>query len=99
MTTVAHVVAQVRDGRLDDMVREAVVPVTRELMEAEVGAGLGEVATKAMAPRAEPVHYRADARRRRANLHVSLARTAGPGTPPAAFSRASPGERIQAEQI
>jgi hypothetical protein len=52
-----------------------------------------------MAPRAEPVHYRADARRRRANLHVSLARTAGPGTPPAAFSRASPGERIQAEQI
>jgi putative transposase len=48
MTTVADVVGQVRDGRLEDMVREAVVLVTRELMEAEitaeVGAGLGEVA-------------------------------------------------------
>src|ERR1700722_6368631 len=48
MTTVADVVAQVRDGRLEDFVREAVVVVTRELMEAEitaeVGAGLGEVA-------------------------------------------------------
>jgi len=48
MTTVADVVAQVRDGRLEDMVREAVVLVARELMEAEisaeVGAGLGEVA-------------------------------------------------------
>src|ERR1700689_2159920 len=51
MTTVADVVAQVRDGRLEDMVREAVVLVTRELMEAEisteVGAGLGEVAPDA----------------------------------------------------
>src|ERR1700733_441694 len=51
MTTVADVVAQVRDGRLEDMVREAVVLVTRELMEAEVsaevGAGLGEVAPEA----------------------------------------------------
>jgi putative transposase len=48
MTTVADVVAQVRDGRLEDFVREAVVLVTRELMEAEisaeVGAGLGEIA-------------------------------------------------------
>jgi transposase-like protein len=48
MTTVADVVAQVRDGRLEDFVREAVVLVTRELMEAEisaeVGAGLGELA-------------------------------------------------------
>src|SRR4051795_3370903 len=46
--TVADVVAQVRDGRLEDFVREAVVLVTRELMEAEVsgeiGAELGEVA-------------------------------------------------------
>ncbi len=47
MTTVADVVAQVRDGRLEDFVREAVAIVARELMEAEisaeVGAGLGEV--------------------------------------------------------
>jgi transposase-like protein len=46
--TVADVVAQVRDGRLEDFVREAVAIVARELMEAEVsaeiGAGLGEVA-------------------------------------------------------
>ena len=48
MTTVGDVVAQVRDGRLEDFVREAVVLVARELMEgeisAEVGAELGEVA-------------------------------------------------------
>src|ERR1700754_1260110 len=48
MTTVADVVAHVRDGRLEDFVREAVQVVTRELMEAEisaeVGAELGEVA-------------------------------------------------------
>ena len=48
MTTVADVVAQVRDGRLEDFVREAVTLVARELMEAEisaeVGAELGEVA-------------------------------------------------------
>jgi transposase-like protein len=48
MTTVADVVAQVRDGRLEDFVREAVVLVARELMEgeisAEVGAELGEIA-------------------------------------------------------
>jgi putative transposase len=46
--TVADVVAQVRDGRLEDFVREAVALVARELMEAEisgeVGAELGEVA-------------------------------------------------------
>ena len=51
MTTVADVVSQVRDGRLEDFVREAVVLVARELMEAEisteVGAGLGEVAPEA----------------------------------------------------
>ena len=45
--TVADVVAQVRDGQLEDLVREAVALVARELMEAEVsaeiGAGLGEV--------------------------------------------------------
>ena len=34
--TVADVVAQTRDGRLEDFVREAVVLVARELMEAEV---------------------------------------------------------------
>jgi hypothetical protein len=34
--TVADVVAQVRDGRLEDFVREAVELVARELMEAEV---------------------------------------------------------------
>jgi transposase-like protein len=48
MMTVADVVAQVRDGRLEDLVREAVVLVARELMEgeisAEIGAELGEVA-------------------------------------------------------
>jgi transposase-like protein len=44
----AQVVAQVRDGRLEDFVREAVALIARELMEAEiseqVGAGLGQVA-------------------------------------------------------
>jgi hypothetical protein len=33
--TPADVVAQVRDGRLEDFVREAVVLVARELMEAD----------------------------------------------------------------
>jgi transposase-like protein len=51
MTTVADVVAQVRDGRLEDFVREAVVLVVRELMEgeitSEIGAELGEVAPDA----------------------------------------------------
>ena len=46
--TVADVVAEVRDGRLEDFVKEAVAIVARELMEvevsAEIGAGLGEVA-------------------------------------------------------
>jgi transposase-like protein len=46
--TVADVVAEVRDGRLEDFVKEAVALVARELMEAEitaeVGAGLGQVA-------------------------------------------------------
>jgi putative transposase len=46
--TAADVVAQVRDGRLEDFLREAVVLVARELMEAEIsgeiGAELGEVA-------------------------------------------------------
>jgi transposase-like protein len=49
--TVADVVAEVRDGRLEDFVREAVALVARELMEAEVsaevGAELGEVAPEA----------------------------------------------------
>src|SRR3954465_6668823 len=39
--TVADVVAQVRDGRLEDVVREAVVLVTRELMEAEISGEIG----------------------------------------------------------
>jgi len=51
MTTVADVVAQVRDGRLEDFVKEAVVLVARELMEgeisSEIGAELGEVAPEA----------------------------------------------------
>jgi hypothetical protein len=34
--TVADVVAQARDGRLEDFVRAAVVLVARELMEAEI---------------------------------------------------------------
>ena len=46
--TVADVVAGVRDGRLDDFVREAVALFVRELMEAEItgeiGAGRGEIA-------------------------------------------------------
>ena len=49
--TVADVVAQVRDGQLEDFVREAVVLGCRELMEgeisAEIGAELGEVAPEA----------------------------------------------------
>jgi putative transposase len=49
--TAGDVVAEVRDGRLEDFVREAVVLVARELMEAEiaaeVGAELGEVAPEA----------------------------------------------------
>ena len=41
MTTVADVVAQVRDGRLEDFVKEAVVMVARELMEGEISAEVG----------------------------------------------------------
>ena len=51
--TVADVVAEVRDGRLDDFVREAVALVARELMEAEItgeiGAGRGEIAPEVRA--------------------------------------------------
>jgi len=51
--TVADVVAQVRDGRVEDFLREAVALVARELMEAEisgeVGAGLGELAPEVRA--------------------------------------------------
>jgi transposase-like protein len=39
--TVADVVAQTMDGRLEDFVREAVALVARELMEAEISAGIG----------------------------------------------------------
>ena len=49
--TVADVVAQRRDGRLEDFVREALVLVAWELMEAEIsseiGAELGRVAPEA----------------------------------------------------
>jgi putative transposase len=49
--TVADVVAQVRDGRLEDFAREAVALIARALMEAEVsaevGAKLGQVAPDA----------------------------------------------------
>ena len=41
MTTVADVVAQVRDGRLEDFVKEAVALVARELMSAEISAEIG----------------------------------------------------------
>ena len=51
MTTVADVVTAVREGRLDDFVREAVALVARELLEGEIsgeiGAELGEVALEA----------------------------------------------------
>jgi hypothetical protein len=39
--TVADVVAGVRDGRLEDFVREAVVLVARQLMESEIAAEIG----------------------------------------------------------
>ena len=39
--TVADVVAQVRDGRLEDFVREAVLLVARELMEGEISDEIG----------------------------------------------------------
>jgi hypothetical protein len=54
MTTVADVVAQVRDGRLEDFVHEAGALVARELMDAEIaaesGPAHGEVASES------PVH-------------------------------------------
>src|SRR5437588_8056221 len=60
--TAAEVVAQVRDGRLEDFVREAVVLVARELMEAEisaeVGAELGEVAPEARVTHRNGYHSR-----------------------------------------
>jgi transposase-like protein len=45
--TAADVVAQVRDGRLEDFVREAVVPVATELTDPEVSAEIGAVAPEA----------------------------------------------------
>jgi hypothetical protein len=48
--TVADLVAQTRDGLLEDFVREALVLVARELMAAEIsaetGAELGEIAER-----------------------------------------------------
>jgi hypothetical protein len=37
----ADVVAEVRDGRLDDFVREAVALVAQQLMEAEINSEVG----------------------------------------------------------
>jgi hypothetical protein len=48
--TVADVVAQVGDGRLEDFVREAVQLVARELMEAEV-SGAGRCAARGVGAR------------------------------------------------
>jgi hypothetical protein len=39
--TVADVVAQVRDGRLDDFARDAVALIAREIMESEITAQIG----------------------------------------------------------
>jgi hypothetical protein len=53
--TVADVVAQVRDGQLDDFLREAVALIAREVMEAEIaghlGAELGEISAERSAYR------------------------------------------------
>jgi putative transposase len=59
--TVADVVAQVRDGRLEDFAREAVALVARALMEAEVSAEVG-AELGAVAPDGRSTHrngYRA----------------------------------------
>jgi putative transposase len=53
--TVADVVAQVRDGRLEDFVREAVALVARELMEAEVSEQVG-AERGVIAPEARVTH-------------------------------------------
>jgi hypothetical protein len=55
MTTVADVVAQVRDGRLEDFVREAVVLVARELMESEVVRHEAAVGSGGVRPRRSAV--------------------------------------------
>jgi putative transposase len=59
--TMADVVAEVRDGRLEDFVREAVALVAREIMEAEVSAEIGAERGQ-VAPGARTTHrngYRA----------------------------------------
>jgi putative transposase len=53
--TVADVVALVRDGRLEDFVREAVAVVARELMEAEITAEIG-AGHREVAPEARSTH-------------------------------------------
>jgi transposase-like protein len=53
--TAADVVAQVRDGRLEGFVREAVVLVARELMEAEISAEIGAELAE-VAPEARVTH-------------------------------------------
>lgn len=53
--TVADVVAQVRDGRLEDFLRSAVALVAEQLMEAEVSAEIG-AARGQVAPEARVTH-------------------------------------------
>ena len=53
--TVADVVAQVRDGRLEDFVREAVALVARELMDAEISSEIG-AELREVAPEARSTH-------------------------------------------
>jgi transposase-like protein len=62
--TVADVVAGVRDGRLDDFVREAVALFARELMDAEITAEIG-AGRSAIAPAARATYRQRRPRGRR----------------------------------
>jgi putative transposase len=53
--TVSDVVAQARDGRLEDFLREAVALVARELMDAEISAEIG-AGRGAIAPEERTTH-------------------------------------------
>jgi transposase-like protein len=53
--TARDVVAQVRDGRLEDFVREAVVLVARELTDAEISAQIGAELSE-VAPESQVTH-------------------------------------------
>ena len=90
--TVADVVAQVRDGRLEDFVREAVALVARELMEAEIGdeigAELGEVAPETTADASQRVSAEGwETRVGEIELLIPKKRS-GPRTSRASWSRA-----------